>query len=200
MKLEELSLKRLTIENLELAKIIDNDGFKPDIIVYIEKGGYIIGRDLSNYFSVIAIGIHANRKGNKIKKFLMPIAVHLPRFICNYLRKIELKSSIHTMSKERNVFFSKMIEANIFKSVSKILIVDDSVDTGYSIKFVRKKLEEMFVNVKDIRVAALNVWTKSFSVVNTDYYLWKDTIIITPMSKDSKEYKIFLKLYDEKKE
>lgn len=84
-----------------------------------------------------------------------------------------------------------MIEANIFKSVSKILIVDDSVDTGYSIKFVRKKLEETFVNVKDIRVAALNVWTKSFSVVNTDYYLWKDTIIVTPMSKDSKEYKIF---------
>ena len=46
------------------------------------------------------------------------------------------------------------------------------------------------------KIAGLNVWDKSRCIINTDFALYKDTVIKTPMSKDSKEYKEFMKIYN----
>ena len=80
-------------------------------------------------------------------------------------------------------------------NIQRILVVDDSVDTGHSMKQVVDAISSGFNNV-EIKIAGLNVWDKSRSIIDTDFALYKDTVIKTPMSKDSKEYKEFMKIYN----
>ena len=47
-----------------------------------------------------------------------------------------------------------------------------------------------------MKTAAINVWTKSEAICPTDYRSYTDTIIATPMSKDSQEYPDFERMYD----
>lgn len=56
------------------------------------------------------------------------------------------------------------------------------------------------MNHVQIKVAGLNVWDKSEDVIKTDFALYRNTVIKTPMSKDSKEYKDFMKIYNEETE
>ena len=198
MNLEKLSLERLSGENIRLANLIKQD-FNPDLVIYIAKGGYIIGRDISRALNAKLIEVHAARKGNHLKKMLAPLLVYVPQDICNYLRKIELRTSIHNVNSDRCVFFPEKLSDDLSQKSSKILIVDDSVDTGNSVKAVKEKIFENFTNIEDVRVAALNVWSKSLDIVKTDYYIWRDTILVTPMSKDSSEYRAFLELYNKHK-
>lgn len=79
--------------------------------------------------------------------------------------------------------------------INKILVVDDSIDTGNSILAVKNYISTIFRNA-EIRVAGLNVWDMSKEKVFTDYALYKNTIIKAPMSKDSKEYDVFMKMYN----
>lgn len=60
---------------------------------------------------------------------------------------------------------------------------------------VKNYISTIFRNA-EIRVAGLNVWDMSKEKVFTDYALYKNTIIKAPMSKDSKEYDVFMKMYN----
>lgn len=73
-----LSLKSLREESLELAKCIEVE-FKPDLVVYIARGGYLIGKEISDYFHVPCIGIHAEREAGKLKDFISPLLRLLPK-------------------------------------------------------------------------------------------------------------------------
>ena len=80
-------------------------------------------------------------------------------------------------------------------NIQSILVVDDSVDTGHSMKQVVDAIHSLFGDV-EIKIAGLNVWDKSRSIIDSDFALYKNTIIKTPMSKDSKEYKDFMQIYN----
>lgn len=194
-----LSLKSLREESLELAKCIEVE-FKPDLVVYIARGGYLIGKEIADYFHVPCIGIHAEREGGKLKDFISPLLRLLPKRIKIYLREMELSSGVHEFNKDRKIYWdvdNKYLEC--VSSKRKILVVDDSVDTGYSmISVVHEICRDVGEDVT-IKTAAINYWSKSLSVIRTDFFNYKDTIIQTPMSKDSKEYSIFEQLYSNRK-
>lgn len=191
-----LSLKSLREESLKLAKKIEKN-YTPDVVIYIARGGYLIGKEISDYFNVPCVGIHAERRGGGVKEILSPLLRILPRSIKRMLREIELKSDVHKVDKTRNIFLTYKILTLIKKNrrIKSALLVDDSVDTGYSMLQVKKKINSEFGNVL-IRTAAINVWSKSTKICETDYYNYKNTIIMTPMSKDSKEYSEFERLYN----
>ena len=191
----ELSIENLHNECVAWAEMIKKD-FQPDLIVYIAKGGFLIGQAFHKVFGCPLIGVDATRKGNKIKELLTPILSHLPKRLLNWARRTEMKSGVHSQHPERSVVFHKPIEDGDKKSADKILIVDDSIDTGYSVKAVKEKVREQFPE-SEIKLASLNVWRQSETVIRCDYFKYQDTILRTPMSKDSKEYKRFLKLYQE---
>ena len=46
-------------------------------------------------------------------------------------------------------------------------------------------------------MAALNCFEKSKKIVNTEYYVYEDTMLKGPWSNDSKENKQYLKMYTE---
>ena len=67
------------------------------------------------------------------------------------------------IQKERFVFIKAL--KNIHQdSIQKIIVVDDSVDTGHSMKQVVDAISNKMNHVQ-IKVAGLNVWDKSEDVI-----------------------------------
>ena len=195
MEYLKLSIKSLEEENKKLFEII-NKNFDYDCVVFIAKGSYLIGKDLATFKNVPLLEIFSKRKGATLKKIVNPILKILPTKMKKVLREKEFNSDVHTKNYERKIFFEENIWKK-YKNVQNILIVDDSVDTGYSMKFVKDEVHNFFdkENRKNIKVAALNCFEKSEKIVKTDYFVYKNTILEGPWSNDSKENDNFIKLY-----
>lgn len=129
-----------------------------------------------------------------MKEKIGPLVAILPNCIRNLLISIELKSNKHAKNTERKVRFLKGVEDVKNKDIQKILVAEDSVDTGNSLQQAIKTIRTVFPDA-EIKVASLNVWDKSKSIAHVDYALYENTIIKSPMSKDSKEYKKFRETY-----
>lgn len=196
MQKKELNRKELEKECNGWARRI-SESYQPDLIIYIAKGGYLIGREMREVFNVPMIGIGTSRDGNGFKEKVGPFVAILPNFVRNILISIEMMSKKHEKNTERHVHFLDDIEEKIdVKTIKSILVAEDSVDTGHSLKQSLEEIKKVFPDA-EIKVASLNVWDKSKDIVSVDYSLYQNTIIKAPMSKDSKEYKAFIKLYDE---
>ncbi|MBQ7925567.1 MAG: phosphoribosyltransferase [Lachnospiraceae bacterium] len=195
MECIELSLEELKDTSIEVAKKIILEK-KIDLIIYIAKAGFPIAMYMNEVFHCELLGIVAKRKGNRLKEILGPILSYCPKVIRNGLIKMELKSKVHMHDIERHVMFEEKIDVDAISKFKTILIVDDSVDTGNSALAVLNEVKSIF---KDSTVLfyALNVWSQSKSVVSVDYLSFSDTIIKAPMSKDSKEYKKFIEMYQD---
>lgn len=193
MNYVELSIKKLKDDCTEWAKEINSD-YSPDLIIYIAKAGYLIGRAIQEVTGSKLIGIDATRSANKLKETLEPILSHIPKFILNFARKIELKSHVHNNNTERNVCFHASVNAVNPDDIKRILIVDDAIDTGNSVKAVRETVKKRFPSAQ-IKIAAINVWEMNDLVAAADYFLYTNTALRTPMSKDSKEHTLFKKIY-----
>lgn len=168
--------------------------YQPEMVIYIAKAGYLIGKTMSEVFEVPLIGISAVRKGNKLKAILGPVFSLVPNVFRNKLIEMELKSNVHKADTERHVEFISDLSHYPVGEIKKVMVVDDSIDTGYSLKAVRDAVQERFPRAV-IRTAGFNVWDKSKEVIVTDFALFRNTIIKAPMSKDSKDYKRFIRLY-----
>lgn len=143
------------------------------------------------------IGIHAEREGGKLKELISPVLRCLPQSVKLSLRKMELASGVHKEYKERKIYWDNSdVCLRVLKNKENILVVDDSVDTGYSMISVVQKIRRDVGEDIIIKTAAINCWSKSLSVIRTDFCIYEDTIIQTPMSKDSQEYSVFEFLYN----
>lgn len=188
----ELSIKDTEEISRQLAVNIAKD-FKPDIVVFIARGSYIIGNTISKYFGVPLVEIFAVRRGNKLKDALSPFLKLIPSKIKKCLRKRELKSTIHQKNPDRKVYLGS--DSSQLKNADNILIVDDSVDTGNTAKQVYRFIIDNFGD-KNVKFACLNVFDGSEKVFKVDYSLYKNYVLIGPWSKDSKFYNEFIKRYN----
>lgn len=194
MELLELSRKNLQEENKKLYELIIKD-YNYDLVIFIARGSYLIGKDIAQYNNSSLVEIFATRKGGKLKKIVSPFLKIIPKCIKNILRKKEFNSNYHEKNSDRKINFDKNIW-NKYKKCKKILLVDDSVDTGYSIKLAKEAIE-IFFNNAEVRVAAINYFSKSTKVVKTDYSLYVDKMLLGPWSNDSKENSKYLKEYND---
>lgn len=186
----ELSEESTRTESRTLArKIAEN--FKPEIVIFVAKGSYYIGDEIAKYFNVPLIEIKAERQSGKIKKIIAPILKLIPSFIKKQLREIEVKSNVHKVKSERKISLEKDNIEKLMKC-KNILLVDDSIDTGNTIKQIVNFLDKYKLNIK---TAGLNVFTMSEEIIKIDYYNYKDTLLNGPWSNDSKYYKKFMEDY-----
>ncbi|WP_371810004.1 phosphoribosyltransferase [Geobacillus sp. DSP4a] len=180
----------------QLAQKISQD-FRPDVVVFIAKGSYIIGDVISKYFNVPLIEIHATREGNTFKNLVSPILKLIPKGVKIYLRKRELQLGVHSKNSDRRVYLEKGKDK--LEGAENVLVVDDSVDTGNTAKQVCEFIRNNFWN-KTIKFASLNYFEESKKVYRVDYSLYKNYILIGPWSKDSKYYNEFIMRYQQWKE
>ena len=193
----ELSLKSSKVESKRLAEKICKE-YKYDLVIFIAKGSYTIGKELADFNKCKLIEIRATRQGNSIKEKLNKVLNILPKKVKKVLRNIEFKSNIHEKIIERKISYDEKIWQQ-YTECKKIILVDDSVDTGHSMKQCKEVVEQYFKN-SEIKLAALNVFSKSEKVVHVNYYLYKDKLLEGPWSNDSKENDKFVQLYKEYKE
>src|SRR5690606_10036691 len=142
----------------------------PDLVIFVAKGAFLIGHEISNYFKVPLLAVFAERGGGRIKNFLSPLLRLLPKKIKLLLRRIELKSNIHINNPKRNIYI--VSEYNDFVNRRNILIIDDSVDSGNTAKEVCNFVCSKFPN-SNIKFAALNYFDKSTHIFNVDYHFFK---------------------------
>lgn len=197
MNYQDVSIKKLASLNKDLFDKVYKK-YKYDCVIFIAKGSYLIGKGLADFVDVPLLEIYATRKGGKLKKLLRPILTIMPEKLKIVLRKREMNSDVHSKNSDRDVSYEKEVWSKYLKC-KKILIVDDSIDTGYSALLVKEAVEDFFKNAQ-VKVASLNYFTKAKKVFVPDFYLFKDTMLKGPWSNDSKENKKFIKLYNNWKE
>ena len=165
-----------------------------DLIVFVAKAGLPIALYMSKIFNCKVIPVYAERKMGIIKRLFFKCGgSFLPESVKIFLRWLEVNSGFHKRNSERHVTFDINItdaEKNTYK---KILVVDDSVDTGASLSQVVAKIKQAFP-MSEIYTYGLNVWSESENVIKTDFFTLKDRLIKTPMSKDSEEHDAFLRM------
>lgn len=167
--------------------------YSPQLVLFIAKAGYPIGRVIADYFGAPLLGVGAEREGGRLKKLVSPLFRVMPNAVRNYLIGKELSSGFHAKHTERHITFESDLEPYIEKGL-RVLLVDDSVDTGITLLRVKEEAEKLLGC--SVRTAALNVWDKSADVIRVDHALYRNTIIKSPMSKDSREYQRFLDEYE----
>ncbi len=192
----ELSLKDLQKRSYELADLV-KENYEPDLIIFIAKGGYLIGKHLGDILEVPIVPVYAERQASSLKTAIAPFLKLLPKSVKVMLREMEIKSGVHNTIKERQVSFPNDVIIEKVSKAKKILIVDDSVDTGGSVISIMGALQAIDTSLLDIRVALLNVFTEAANKLPRYYCLFHNTIMITPMSNDSKENSQFISLYNQ---
>ncbi len=186
----ELSIKNVKEKSRELYEKIVSE-YDYDLVIFIAKGSYLIGKELSELNNVPLLEIFATRKGSKLKKVLSPFLKLIPKTILIKLREKEMNSTYHETNNDRTVSFDENIYSR-YKDKNKILLVDDSIDSGNSIVLTKNEVKKYFENA-DVKVAVFNVMNKA--TIKPDFCVYKDTMICGPWSNDSKEHKDNLKMY-----
>lgn len=176
----------------KLCQTVRND-YDYDLVIFIAKGSYIIGKKLAEKNHCDFIEIFSTRSGGKLKKIIKPFLKMIPKRIAIKLREKEFNSNIHEKKSDRSISYDEKLWSKYINS-KKILLVDDSVDTGYSVLYSLTAIKEYFKDSK-IRVAAINCFTKSKKIVKTDYYLLEDHLLKGPWSSDSKDNKKYIEEY-----
>ncbi|MEW6701519.1 MAG: phosphoribosyltransferase, partial [Bacteroidota bacterium] len=194
-----LKIKLSDIDSLakRLTDKILQDQYVPDAIIYVEKAGFLLAEAIArNLQCYTLIRCEARRPLSSMKKKSSLIIAHMPDWLILLLRKMEVNFKLYKSSNERYV----KVHGKIVP-LKKYLIVDDSLDTGYSLKEVIKKLTDIGLKAKNYRIAVINILSeeKLNPVVLPDYYLYKNIHIQYPWSSDSVDYESYLRIYTELK-
>jgi len=180
----------------ELPKIVQSisteivrSGFKPNKIVFIERAGLIPGYLINHLIGGELISVEAKRHEGKTKKIFGSILPVLPKAFRSLLRRIELGK--YKKDVKRIITLDSSMQ---FSKKDLILIVDDSMDSGYTIAGVKQNLEERGAEVTNIKIFVINT-TILNDLVKPDFLIAEKKIFSFPWSQDSNEYKKFLEYF-----
>lgn len=194
MEFRDINFVKLSEYARALAQKVEDSGYVPDHMLYVERVGLFLGCDMASYFNCSISGIHASRSGASVKSKLKVLLRFLPRWVTHYLRGLEIKSNIHGIQKEREVH----VEGAWPPKDKKLLIVDDAVDTGSSLKAIADFLISHGYDPCNLKTAVLTV-THHNPVVRPDFTLFENVGFAFPWSYDSRGYKTAWERYDKLK-
>lgn len=169
--------------------------YQPDLIVFIAKSGFLFAKPIAEYLDCAMVDILVSRPASKAKDKLKGIIGFVPDGIILRILKMPIMYKFNDKKKERDIKISEKYRHEKQQIHKRILIVDDSVDTGWTMEYVYKIVKESFPGAI-IKTAAYTVIDYSKDRVNVDYYRYRNTIILTATSRQSNQYDMFLKRYD----
>lgn len=180
-KILSLDIKGFTDICARLQDQVETSGFEPDLVVGIPRGGIWISDNAFHSYKKSHLTLIRPERNTFKRKFKW-IASRLPLWALDRLRKLEARMLVKDFNHMDDV---QIILPKLDDSVGKVLVVDDALDSGATLKAVMEKFAEQYPNV-DSRSAVLTI-TGRKTIYRPDYYLLDDsTLIRTPWSIDSK--------------
>lgn len=168
--------------------------YKPDLIVFLAKSGYLFAEPMANELDCPMVDISVSRPDNGVKDSIRKKTPWLPKWFLSIALSSRLGYKAHEEDSDREVIVGKALQGLDMAKYHRILVVDDSVDTGWSmlraLDYLRKAAGE-----SEIRVASYCVIDFSESRVQCDYWRFKNTIVMTATSRFSPEYQSFIDDY-----
>lgn len=161
-------------------------GFQPDLVVYIESGARLPAAMVCGLFGVGGVPVIARRRGHLLKRLLAPLTRVVPRCFLDALRRAEERSGVHARS-GRTVLFPEEVEFQC----RDILVLDDAVDTGVTLKSVKMALIARGADPARLRSAVLAATTDA-GRSQTDFHVLERNCVF-PWSADSRERSIALR-------
>lgn len=193
-KIEDVTLVKLKEYSAQLAKKIQDSGYVTEHILYVERAGLFIACEIAQNFACSITGIYASRGGNSFKSNFRILLRCLPKRVTDLMRRIEEKSNIHNVKSGRNVY----IEGQFPPKRNNILLVDDAVDTGNSLKAVVNFLVSKGYHQDSLHSCVLTT-TRKHPEYRADISLFNDVSFAFPWSYTSKEYHKSWELYNKYK-
>lgn len=182
----------LACENLSF-KIKEN--FVPNVIIGVLTGGGIIGREIFSTFENIPnchyTEVKLQRGTTKVKEVsnAKKILKHLPEWILNIMRIIEvelleLKAKFIKPHRYGTISLDDDIQQILLKKGKRILIIDDCIDTGWTLKLIKEYIEMHFPG-NEIKIAVFTTAHRK-PVIRADFQLYNRTLIRFPWAYDTK--------------
>lgn len=195
MKVVTLLENDFEAECKRLAHLVAKD-YRPDLVVGIRTGGGYVGKRVHTALNgdgkVRYLEVSIERGGTEIKRKinLRQILQVLPEPILNFLRVLEvmvleLISKFRVPKRQSNFIIPDDIRSFLNEGQRKILLVDDCVDTGATLKCVLDFFSSGFGEGNQQRCAVI---TKAHRkpLVDVEYLLYNRVLIRFPWSFDTK--------------
>ena len=169
--------------------------YSPDLIVFIAKSGFLFAKPMAEYFNCPMVDISVSRPGNDKKDVIRKFIPKIPQRLLFLLLKSKANYSYNEENSDREVKLSERFKSLDWAQYKRILIVDDSTDTGWSLVAVKNELKKRAFDA-EIRTASYCVIDFSKNRVDVEYCRYKNTIVVTATSRYSKENGEFNSLLD----
>lgn len=188
MRVITLDRERFADECRRLRSLAETSGEQPDCVVAIASGGLHVARAMG-YDLFFTVTFRRPSTGVK-RRYLDGILRRLPRRIADLLRMLESRISAARSSRHTSAAISPEIPADLAEKLAReprsILIVDDAVDSGKTLRAVYDALRNAAPNA-ELHTAVLTVTQKNPAIL-PDYSLYSDgTLIRFPWSADYRE-------------
>lgn len=166
--------------------------YKPSIVIGIKSGGVYVAEEIRKMYAsdVIYDSIRIQRRssgGIKKNKYFGALISILPKWMIKILRIAEMQLSEFSSSFKKPVreveFKLKSTTQNAIKNGANILLVDDAIDTGTTMKLAIEKFISMN-SANTVKVAVITVTHKS-PKVKPNYCLYTRTVVQFPWSLDN---------------
>ena len=148
----------------------------PQVIVSIATGGDYVADEMRRYSDASFVSIAKKRPSTKRKNsflggMFLNIISTLPYWLLNGIRNFE--HQILTRKNTENICIDTIaltFDSKIFKD-SRVLIVDDAIDTGLTMASVKHSLLTKYPEINNIIIAALVQTTKNPVIPSYQRYI-----------------------------
>ena len=165
----------------DLRKAVEASGYRPDAIVAIPRAGLWMQEAAWSDYPVNSVRLVRPPKGT-LKRNISQIIKLLPLKLRDNIRIWEARKLV---KRSRHMDNTGIILPSLSAGVKNILLIDDAVDSGATLKAIVEKFKAEYPDA-DIRSAVI---TKTYpdAIFDPDYCIYNDSILIrTPWSIDMK--------------
>lgn len=180
----------------DLACEIIKANFSPDLVIGVLTGGGYVGRCLYEGLgtsSAIYKEVKLQRGSTKAKKklYVERILKHLPYMLLNLMRIaeveiMELKAKVVKPLRYGTLSFDEETEILLKQGGKKVLIVDDCIDTGMTLKIIKDYILKKYGETNIIKIAVITT-AHRHPVIRADYSLFNRVLVRFPWAFDAKK-------------
>ena len=163
----------------------------PDLIIFVAKSGYLFAKPMVEIFNCPMVDICAIRPHNSVKDKGSNLIELIPQKIILTILSSPLMYKYNEIKKRRDIIITKKFLVESSKKYERLLIVDDSIDTGWTMSNVKREIRKYFQNA-EIRIASYSFIEYGKKRVGVDYYRHLNKLILTATSRKSEEYAAFI--------